>query len=392
MGNEKESKAHKALVIFYITVFLITGTGSVVFTKLLFQTEAEGIDGVKKHFNKPMFMDCAMFIGMTLCIPWDIYEKSRKKKNTSKVINMEEEEETPLRKLFWLIAVPAMCDAVATQCMYVSLLFLSSSVWQMTRGSIVIFTALIRVVWLRLRPRSYESLGVFVVVIALGIVGLAGVLSGEGVPDNVTVAEKFVALGLVLIAQLIQALQTVIEERLLHDVKASSAIIVGLEGFWGVLILAGVLMPVAYYLPGKEGGGIHEDTLDTFRMIKNSPTIMVFVICYVSVILFFNLFGMYITEVTQSLTRNILESVRTLLLWAVMLFLHYEAASYYGEGWGKWSYLELGGFFVLFFGLMIYNSALKLPWFDYPSEEEEPLLAHTNSVATAEDGKTVDIL
>lgn len=37
----------------------------------------------------------------------------------------------------------------------------------------------------------------------------------------------------------------VVEERLLHDVKASSAIVVGFEGLWGLIMVGLVALPVA---------------------------------------------------------------------------------------------------------------------------------------------------
>jgi hypothetical protein len=46
--------------------------------------------------------------------------------------------------------------------------------------------------------------------------------------------------------------------------------IVGFEGVFGSLFMVVIMLPVAYFLPGPEGRGLHEDTLDTARMIRNS--------------------------------------------------------------------------------------------------------------------------
>ena len=77
---------------------------------------------------------------------------------------------------------------------------------------------------------------------------------------------------------------------------------------------------------------------------------------------------MYITELTNSVTRNVLEAVRTFTIWATVLVLHYSYSTTFGEPWTKWSYVELSGFAVLVFGLFIYYHVLRLPCFYYPTD------------------------
>jgi hypothetical protein len=42
--------------------------------------------------------------------------------------------------------------------------------------------------------------------------------------------------------------------------------IVGYEGLFGVIFTLGLMAPAAYYLPGTEGEGVHEDGLDTLAV------------------------------------------------------------------------------------------------------------------------------
>lgn len=106
-----------------------------------------------------------MFGGMTLCIPWDIVNKawsaSRAKRNAmSKRISTNTilsngtpvvEEETKLGRLFMLVFFPALCDVTSTFLMYVGMMWIAASIWQMLRGSIVVFTAIIRMTMLKKR-------------------------------------------------------------------------------------------------------------------------------------------------------------------------------------------------------------------------------------------------
>jgi hypothetical protein len=48
--------------------------------------------------------------------------------------------------------------------------------------------------------------------------------------------------------------------------SSSLAQIVGYEGLFGVIFTLGLMAPAAYYLPGVEGEGIHEDGLDTLEV------------------------------------------------------------------------------------------------------------------------------
>lgn len=42
--------------------------------------------------------------------------------------------------------------------------------------------------------------------------------------------------------------------------------IVGYEGLWGSAAMFCVLLPLVQHLPGADGGGIHEDSLDTLHV------------------------------------------------------------------------------------------------------------------------------
>jgi hypothetical protein len=44
---------------------------------------------------------------------------------------------------------------------------------------------------------------------------------------------------------------------------------------FGSVMMLFVLLPVAYFLPGPEGLGLHENSLDTLHMIASSPGLQV---------------------------------------------------------------------------------------------------------------------
>ena len=50
------------------------------------------------------------------------------------------------------------------------------------------------------------------------------------------------------------------------DMDVPAMKIVGYEGLFGVVMTLGIMMPIAYFMPGIEGEGLHEDFLDTTKV------------------------------------------------------------------------------------------------------------------------------
>ena len=82
-GTEAQGAATKKkgsiwTIMFYITLFLISGTCSLIFGKFLYywysefilryQSEAIGRDGKLHHFEKPWFSNFIMFFGMSFLL------------------------------------------------------------------------------------------------------------------------------------------------------------------------------------------------------------------------------------------------------------------------------------------------------------------------------------
>lgn len=83
-----------------------------------------------------------------------------------------------------LIAIPAMCDVLASSLMFVALTMVDASVYQMMRGLIVFITALFSIIFLKwvLYRHHYTALSFIVGGIAL--VGVATIGGGDGESPN----------------------------------------------------------------------------------------------------------------------------------------------------------------------------------------------------------------
>jgi drug/metabolite transporter (DMT)-like permease len=124
-----------------------------------------------------------------------------------------------------LLALPAVCDILGTTLMNAGLLMVAASIYQMTRGALVLFVGLFSVVFLRRKLYLFQWLSLVGVVLGVAVVGLAGAIQpdtgAKGTSVSTIMAEDPAAaeavrviVGVVLIAgaQIFTATQFVIEE------------------------------------------------------------------------------------------------------------------------------------------------------------------------------------
>jgi drug/metabolite transporter (DMT)-like permease len=98
----------------------------------------------------------------------------------------------------------------ATTLMNVGLIFISASIYQMLRGSVVIFTGILSTLFLKRQHPRYRWFALFAVFLGVAIVGLAGIFEAGATPE-VPVKGSPVGVALVVLAQVFTAFQFVIE-------------------------------------------------------------------------------------------------------------------------------------------------------------------------------------
>lgn len=406
---------------------LVTGSINSLSTKLADRPEcaAKGSAdnfNVTRDFAHPFFQANGMFVGEFLCLivfylnlHWRRHFRSYKK-NQDSLSNEKTEllhsSKTP--KKFQrsapssntnfnplIFVIPACCDLTATSCMYIGLTLTKVSVFQMLRGSVVLFTGIFSVAFLRRKLWSYNWFGMFLVLAGTITVGLQSVLDGNNsngtvTPSNGTshngssfllsnpltgtvVEYKYAALGdlMIVAAQIIVAVQMVVEEKFVNGKNIPALLAVGWEGFWGMTIM-GCLMVVFYHLPQIPHIGNTprlEDAFDAFSQMANNELLFFAIITNVFSIAFFNFFGISITKRMSASSRMVLDSLRTIVIWAVEISL----------GWDKTiSWLQMIGFALLVSGCFIYNDVTpRLPCFYYPTEEEKKLERKKNRLSIA---------
>eukprot|EP00171_Calliarthron_tuberculosum_P022736 IDg22736t1 len=272
------------------------GTLCSLLAKLIYSVEAPTLYGGNARFEKPWFQVLAMFMGMSLCIVLDL-PKRRLAATVVETRPLLSNGHTPIVPArpppsVWIISIPTLLDLFATACGTTGLLYTTVSVYQMLRGAMLVWTALLSVLFLGRRLDRLHFLGIALCVSGIALVGVANIAS-----EGAGVARKNVVLGItvILVGQVLQAAQVVVEEFLLKNLQISSMRIVAWEGLFGVAHCLVWVFPLIMLLPGRDHGRM-EDVLDAFYMVFHSWKIAAVVGTDMILMLGYNVCGMEVTE------------------------------------------------------------------------------------------------
>ncbi len=253
----------------------------------------------------------------------------------TKVVTASQELRRPLRG--WriiLLSLPACCDIAGTTLMNVGLLFVAASIYQMTRGALVLFVGLFSVLFLHRRLRLDQWTALVLVVLGVGLVGLAGALfkdhravpsAGETVQEALNLLRRELhatarspeavrtTIGILLIAgaQIFTASQFVLEEWILERYALDPLKVVGWEGVFGFLVTT-VGMIIMYHAVGRTDAGRYGyfDTregwreLTQYRSIGVSSVLIMISIGWVLILSHFNLLPFLVSLDSASSTHS----------------------------------------------------------------------------------------
>lgn len=349
--------------MFWAGAMLCSGTFTTLFAKALYTTHGEGYlfcnmqddDNKDCNFDKPWFTVMVMKLSMSLCLMLYYGLGAGKTPGTP----------NPSWKTIKAVAFPSALDLLNTILGNVGLLWVNSSIYQMTRGSVVIFSAILSVRYLGRTLRSFHYYSIALVMVAVVLVGLAGI---EESPGGSSGGAVILGLGFILAGQAVTAVQFIAEEKLMNNKETTldPVALVGFEGLWGLLMFA-VLGPILTFTP-RSSLAIsivwHEDFGDTFVQLANSSALCWLTFGYFVTILVYNVSANCVTQCLSAVVRSILEACRVMGVWVVGLLFYYLASGPMqgiGEEWSKWSYMELVGFGVLLTGTFAYKALIKLP-------------------------------
>jgi len=358
-----------------IAVMLISGTFNTLNNAVQFRTcvpyiragqdqTARALAGCPegyKHFDKPWMQNVMMFIGEFTLLP--IYAVGRIR-SAARRKQQGKQPRPPDASSPFLFAVPAFCDVFGSGLASVGMMFISAAVWQMMRGSLIIFTSILTVVVLKRQLQTYHWVSVGITICGLLCVGWAAVAdSRDNTSAGNSVVSTITGISFVLVAQITAAFQYVLEEYMLQGMRLSAKKTIGMEGFWGMLYMI-VMVTAMNYLPGPDHG--REEYLpEVAVMFTGSSTLRWLGVSFMACIAVYNFSGLTVTQHISAMTRCLIDSCRTMLVWFVSLGLFYGGFPQYGTPWTQNSPLQLLGFALLVIGTLGYNKVIRLPGLTY---------------------------
>ncbi|TDH71869.1 hypothetical protein CCR75_001070 [Bremia lactucae] len=367
---------------------LLTGTCTTLYVSInrygliLYGVDSIGLDGEVKKFEKPIFQTWLMFLAMVFALPihwaYHYYVDHQWRRNPRGA--MKYHYRIP-RRMYFLLAIPAAFDLVATFVANLGLLYVTVSVFQLMKCTVIVFVALLKVFVLKDRLRSYMWIGIGLNMLAAVLVGATSLADSTSQDNNSTTQHPAFGVLMIVLSCAIQAIQYVFEEKLMDEGdSAPPLVVVGMEGVWGLLFTSLVVYPLAYLIPGNDLGS-NERVDDAYVMLVNSTLAQIVVIVYLLVILGYNVFAVSVTYLLNSIWHAILDNFRPITVWGADLVLFYGFTSgNFGERWTIWSWLQLVGMLTLLLGTAVYNGTLRLPGFVYL----EPIKQSMNLIRTPE--------
>ena len=161
----------------------------------------------------------------------------------------ESKTKLPLSTYF-IIAIPAFLDIASTALLIAGLKYLDVSIFQMISNSQVVFVALMKHYILKNLMCKFHWVGVFWIVVSVLIGGSSALLvsrmSGNITEDgSIMATDTLIGVVLVIAGTVICSLMFVIVEKLMNlDVPVPPLLLIGMMGFWGVVLSIFVMFPV----------------------------------------------------------------------------------------------------------------------------------------------------
>ncbi|KAI6166970.1 hypothetical protein EDD17DRAFT_1850075 [Pisolithus thermaeus] len=364
-------------------------------------------------YEQPVWQTLQMFVGEMFCFLPVLYTWLRSRYQSSPVFlpsDLDDNEPTSSKSVApedelrgWkllLLWFPAACDLTGTtvrlffwnfidlihHLMNVGLLYTPVSIYQMTRGGLVLFVGVFSVFFLRRHLWLYQWISLLTVVAGVSLVGYSGSLIKDTVKESVglfatagmtsepasqtDLTKVLVGVFLILFAQIFTAAQFVMEEKIMARWSVAPLVAVGYEGLFGAISVL-ILMPIMAQRFASQSPFF--DLPRGWHQTVDNPSVLwsgVAIACSISL---FNYFGLSVTRHVSATARSLTDTCRTLSIWLVSL----------GLGWEKLlfpvSVLQVLGFGLLVYGTFLFNNLVQPPAF---------LLPNPAPIAAAEDADT----
>ena len=394
----KEKEFNQILLYILIGFMILTGSINTIATKVL--TKLKGLE--KKFEQHQWFITYGMFIGemFSLIAYAIVLFKKRAKKSELSVEDMndslvadsqktkisspdeenkkepkeeektEKEPELPPANNF-IFAISAMCDLCCSTISTFAITFLSSSLYQLFRGVELFFIMIFSRIVLKNKIYRHHGIGVGTVIAGLTLVGLSAIIDTNEKSEEEEEKDPKVGMCLLLVAQLFSSSQYIVQENFVKKYTINPFQLVGFEGLWGTLVYTIMLLVFQQVhcdswtdilrknicIQNEKNEWRIEDTLYAFRQMEDNIAIWLVYFLYIASIALYNIVGINLTQLVSSTARAVVDTVRTVFVWAFFLIPWPIRPEGSEESFHP---LQFAGFVLLIIGTVVYNEIVEI--------------------------------
>ena len=355
MPSVQVSISKSAVYILTVILMICAGTLNTLSAKHTNLMKAKGTNPKDEHyFDHPFFQTGLMFFGEMLCL-FAFQALNTIQKLTGRCIysNNEDFLENNITPLVWIL--PASCDLIGTTMLFIGLSWTFASSFQMLRGSVVIFTGVFSVIFLKAKLHLHHCFGILLVMSGLMLVGIGDYNyydKEEPYKKNYILASDL----LIVISQIVAAFQNVIEEYLLKKYRTPPLQAVGWEGLLGFAMVCSIYIPI-YMIPwhppspNVQATPRFEDITDAIAMLGYNCRILLWTFVFIISVGVFNVTALTVTRTMNATTRVVLDSIRTAMVWGISILIPLQTST---------EPFQPAGYCVLLLGTCIYHNIISI--------------------------------
>ena len=300
----------------------------------------EGQEGSPIRFRHPLIQSSFMFLGELCCLGFHLL-----------VSIISSDDQNPLlstvrvvQKIFLNFALPALCDCAASVFLNLGLYYVSASVFQMLRGTLVIFAGIFTTILLKKSLKAHNWIGIVMITAGAAVVGVSTMVHGN---TSASSDKELVGILMIIMAQVLNALQFIIEENYMKTVRPPVLVAVGVEGITGLCCCLAAL-PFVNTIQAPDGKPVDRVGQGIVEILGN-PFLQITSIMIIASVATFNFCGISVTRELSGAARAAIDASRTALIWVCGIHI----------GWERFSALQAIGFGVIIAGTSVYNDVLR---------------------------------
>ena len=361
-----------SLTVLNSIVMVITGSLNAIANK------RQGDLGYKYGLTVTFQMFVGEFLNIFALILPIMFSFSYRRRHYAELDKEAEEGQKGRKVGFFRLGFGGFLDSFGSGLQTFAIFLLPASIWQMMRNATVIFVVIFTVVYLKKPVRGHSWVAVVLSMVGFILVGSASLMveSGadpEGRLRDSPVINSLIGIVLLLVSLVFSGFQFAYQEKLFDNFVFDPRRLVGAESIVGAVTLTLCLAITSRIpCPNKEMcTNSIDDPSEGILALLASRELLFWAGCSALSIMVYNLSGLYLTKHVSSIFRIIMDSVRTIVIWAVCISVGLEKFSW------PCFYLQAPGFLFLIAGNLVNNRIIKLPCFepkDQPNDKQEPIV------------------